>query len=377
MPTPFILPKSLSQSSSKTIERIVLKSQAELVVPISPVATHPFDIPHTSVVTIHLVPGGRWLLVGCKDGSVWYYDLDLCSSNSSDFLPQAGQPRLLLESPLATQQASRNLAGVFIAVDYTSELVNASESPFKVLESFNLAVAVTMKPAGVDSAVHSFQVWRVDVASSPDQKELAKLKPLHCLSSFEDACSIINDISIRGPHFAYCLAWPAGAVVIVDWHSVNGKPVADDPDRWHLDLEETVSRIFLLPGDLLYILGYEIPEVTLWKWRQSATRSSQSDFWEIDPRKPFWLYKLPGIVKYVYNVLPPVTINGTLYCSAPTSRFGVFQVSIPNNGHDKTAALRSDPATALPTIEHRGGQKYRISEICLEKAARLRQVIYE
>ena len=89
---------------------------------------------------------------------------------------------------------------------------------------------------------------------------------------------------------------------------------------------------------MLYILGYEIPEVSLWKWRESASRSSQSDFWEIDPGKPFWLYKLPGIAKYVYNVLPPVTIKGTLYCSAPTSRFGVFQVSIPNNENDVASA---------------------------------------
>jgi hypothetical protein len=333
---------------------MVLKSQAELAVPSSAVATHPFDIPNTSVVTIHLVPGGRWLLVGCRDGSVWYYDLDPSCSTNVKFSPQAGRPRLLLESPLATQQASKNLAGVFIAIDHTSQLVNSSESPFKVLESFNLAVAVTIKPAGVDSAAHSFQVWRVDVVTGrPDREESTKLKPLQRLSSFKDACSIINDISIHDFHFAYCLAYPPGATVIVDWRSVNEKAVADDPDRWHLDLEETVSvsrvfelpiaegsstvalqRIFLLPGDLLYIIGYEIPEVTLWKWRQSAARSSHSGVWEINPSNPFWLYKLPGIADYVYNILPPITVNGMLHCVAPTARFGVFQISIPNDGND-------------------------------------------
>ncbi|KAJ2933193.1 hypothetical protein H1R20_g3872, partial [Candolleomyces eurysporus] len=197
MPTPFILPRSLSQCSSDAIEGIVLKSQAELVIP---------------------------------NGSVWYYDLNLFSTDVGSST-QAGRPHLLLESPLSAQEASENQAGVFIAIDHTSKLVNASKNPYKVLESFNLAVTVTIMPAGISSIAHSFQVWRVDVVTNAsDKRELTGIKALRRLSFFKDTACIIKDISIHDIHLAYCLAHPSGTTVIVDWCSVNEKSATSDPD---------------------------------------------------------------------------------------------------------------------------------------------------
>ncbi|RXW13576.1 hypothetical protein EST38_g12278 [Candolleomyces aberdarensis] len=238
MPTPLILPRSLSQCSSDVIENIVLKSQTELVIPSSIVASHSFNIPDTSVTTIHLVPGGRWLLAGCTDGSVWYYDLDLSSSTNVGSSTQAGRPHLLLETPLSAQQASENQASVFISIDYTSELVNASKNPYKVLESFNLAVAVTLMPAGIRSATHSFHVWRVDVVTNTSDKgEPTGIKALQRLSFYKDTACVINDISIHGIHLAYCLGYPPGTTVIVDWCSVNEQAATSDSAlaRWYLE----------------------------------------------------------------------------------------------------------------------------------------------
>ncbi|RXW13578.1 hypothetical protein EST38_g12276 [Candolleomyces aberdarensis] len=238
MPTPSNLPRSLSQCSSDVIENIVVKSQTELIIANSIVASHSFNIPDTSVRTIHLVPGGRWLLAGCADGSVWYYDLDLLSSTNDGSSTQAGRPHLLLESPLSAQQVSENRAGVFIAIDHTSKLVNASKNPYKALESFNLAVTVTIMPAGIRSATHSFQVWRVDVVTNASNKgEPTGIKALQRLSFFKDTACTIKDISIHDIHLAYCLAHPSGTTVIVDWRSVNEKAATSDSDftRWYLE----------------------------------------------------------------------------------------------------------------------------------------------
>jgi hypothetical protein len=100
MPTLFILPKSLSELSPYELEKIVLKSQATLTIP-SPVIVgepHQFNIPNTKVAAIELIPGGRWLLAGCTDGSVWCYDLGSSSNKSPD---PAG---LLLASPLSSRE---------------------------------------------------------------------------------------------------------------------------------------------------------------------------------------------------------------------------------------------------------------------------------
>ncbi|KAJ2919398.1 hypothetical protein MD484_g1024, partial [Candolleomyces efflorescens] len=211
---------------------MVLKSQAELYVPSSALATYAFDIPKTSVASMHLVPGGRWLLVGCRDGSVWYYDLDMACFTDMDS-PQSRQPRLLLKSPLATEQASKNRAMVLFAIDHTSELLNPSKDLYKVLEHFNLAVAVTLKPQAGQPASHWFQIWRVGAITA--QRSSTELQALQRLSFFEDSDVTISDISIHGIHFAYALSCPSGTTMIVDWRLVNDKKVdTDDSDVWYL-----------------------------------------------------------------------------------------------------------------------------------------------
>jgi hypothetical protein len=103
-----------------------------------------------------------------------------------------------------------------------------------VLESFNLAVAVTIEPAGVRSAAHTFEVWRVDIVTDrPDKGESTGVTAFQRLSFFEDAACNINDISFHGSHLAYCLSYPPGTTVIVDWSSVNDWN-GSDLTRWYL-----------------------------------------------------------------------------------------------------------------------------------------------
>ncbi|RXW11235.1 hypothetical protein EST38_g14620 [Candolleomyces aberdarensis] len=162
MPTPFILPKSLLECSSIDLERIVWKSQASLRIPQPLQADKPylFKVPKTEIARLHLVPGGRWLLAGCDDGSVWWYDLDLCFSPEAKS-PGAGGPNLLLQSPLPGKEASENAARVIFSIDYTSECSDANAtSQFKTLEHFNLAVCVTYLSPNLDYTTNSFQVWK-------------------------------------------------------------------------------------------------------------------------------------------------------------------------------------------------------------------------
>jgi hypothetical protein len=100
-----------------------------------------------------------------------------------------------------------------------------------------LAVAVTIEPAGVRSAAHTFEVWRVDVVTGRREKgESTGITAFQRLSFFEDAACNINDISIHGSHLAYCLSYPPGTTVIADWSSVNDQATTNDSDltRWYL-----------------------------------------------------------------------------------------------------------------------------------------------
>jgi hypothetical protein len=237
MPTPFILPKPLSECSSAEIERVVWTSQAGLIMPRSFMAgqPHSLDIPNTRAIELEIIPGGRWLLAGCADGTVWSYDLDALSSPESNSSNEARSPRLLLEPPVP-EGTHKRVASVQFSVDYTSEQVNSNNADnFKALEHFNIAVVVTYRAHHAVVHPKSFQIWRVHAKTGAENLTTI-LQAQECLSSFsEDAEDVVDSISLHGNHVAYCLALSV-QIIIVDWRSLNGKQAGIDSDfmRWFL-----------------------------------------------------------------------------------------------------------------------------------------------
>ncbi|KAJ2918073.1 hypothetical protein MD484_g2302, partial [Candolleomyces efflorescens] len=237
MPTPFILPKPLSECSSAEIERIVWTSKAGLNLPRPFMAgqPHSLEIPNTKAMRLEIIPGGRWLLAGCADGSVWYYDLDALSSPKSNSMDAAPPPRLLLDSPLPEGTHAR-VASVQLSVDYTSDRVNPNPAEtFRALEHFNLAIVVTYWAHDNYVYPKSIQIWKAGTESGTGNLAASLRAHTRLSAFFEDPEGHIYSISLHGDHLAYCRG-PLMRITIVDWHSVNEKQAGLDSSfmRWCL-----------------------------------------------------------------------------------------------------------------------------------------------
>jgi hypothetical protein len=199
---------------------------------------HSLDIPNARAIELEIVPGGRWLLAGCADGSVWCYDLDALSSPESSSFNAPPPPRLLLEPPLPEGTHAR-VSSVQFSVDYTSEQVNSSNAladNFRALEHFNLAVVVSYGAYDASLYPKSIQVWRVNVRTGAGNLPPSLQAHQRLSSFFEDTESHVHrSISLHGDHLAYCLRSPI-RIVIVDWRLVNGKQAGIDSTfmRWCL-----------------------------------------------------------------------------------------------------------------------------------------------
>ena len=184
MPVPTILPQPLSECSSAEIEKIVCGSESYLYIP-DPLQVHepyPLNIPNTKVARLHLVPGGRWLLAGCLDGSVWWLDLNHRSPLKPDPFGLGGFS-LLLRSPLSEDDVSKNCARITFSIDHTSRSSGANPTGrFGPLDEFNLAVFVSSGGSPRDARTNSFQVWRVGVATGVEVRSHSEIKA--CLSGF-------------------------------------------------------------------------------------------------------------------------------------------------------------------------------------------------
>ena len=83
------------------------------------------------------------------------------------------------------------------------------------------------------------------------------------------------------------------------------------------------------------LIGWGGHVVTLWDWPQSATQSRMPS---IKPRNMFWRHEIRGGTDRIYDILPPITVDGSLRCIVPTNNFGVYLVSIPHDDDGVTPA---------------------------------------
>ncbi|RXW24336.1 hypothetical protein EST38_g1521 [Candolleomyces aberdarensis] len=355
LPKPFFLPKPLQECSSKLIEQSLANWEAEWA-PTIPTTEHVFHaspdpIGKRQLVATCLLPGGRWLLAGYRDGSVWYFDLDakdtICST-------------LLIESPYPESLASTNKVRLVFSVDLLSDVAQASPPGSYHLTQFNIAIVASHIRRTVDTVV---SVWRVQIALENDSA--TSLRKVELLSTFhEERFDDVWSCDLYGTTVAY-LGEPAGgdtSIIIVDWSDAAGQTDINRVLRRYISSSD-YARAFLLPEDrILTVANYgagESPgEMQLVHWRRDCPATSTSPSQQthplpiVGPRK----HGLPLI--YVASVTSPVVIADELRFVVP-ARGHLYGLVIP-----LSFALRPEEANIqvelLVTGEIDPGQQMRV-----------------
>ncbi|KAJ3539678.1 hypothetical protein NMY22_g4623 [Coprinellus aureogranulatus] len=284
IPHPFFLSKPLSDCSADDIETDLRRWESGWGSPKkikfvkrSRAALSGWRRPRGKMVASELLPGGRWLIAGYEDGSVWYFDL------SPDLIPAHRiKPALLISS---------SFSGVIriqmhISIDCASDMALGSSLSHYHLEQFNLAVVAC--PARYGSGPTKVSVWRIHVPVGNDPESSLRLGD--CLSSFtEFGIDHIDDCSLYGPMVAYSmLLQPASCIVIVSWSEANGK-ASHELVRRYAPVTDTPQNIYLLPSDRLLIAGLN-EDLTIFDWVSScpeSTRPPQQH--RTDCQRPQWV----------------------------------------------------------------------------------------
>lgn len=170
--------------------------------------------------TMLIAPGGRWVILGRGDGSVWCIDLTDDWQTSRDV-----EPRLLIPSSLPTSVAAGKRNQIRIAIDVYSEESLESSADVRHLTQFNLAVASCARNPQASNASHAchIAIWRVTLSREEGLRQGDRL------ALFTDAATKnLRSVSLCGPAVAYAIdARPLNCVVIVNWMDAHGKNQTD------------------------------------------------------------------------------------------------------------------------------------------------------
>ncbi|KAJ2936505.1 hypothetical protein H1R20_g588, partial [Candolleomyces eurysporus] len=295
------------------------------------------------------MPGGRWLLAGCRDGSVWYFDLDAEGTIS---------PALLIESPYPESLASTNKVRLVFSVDLLSDVAQASPPGSYHLTQFNIAIVASHIRRTADTVI---SVWRVQIALENDSA--TNLRKVELLSTFhEERFDDVWSCDLYGTTVAY-LGRPTGgstSIIIVDWPDAAGQTDTNRITRRYISTSDD-ARAFLLPEDRIlkvvnYGAGASPGEIQLIHWRRDCPATSTPPSQQthplpiVGPRK----YGLPLI--YVSSVTSPAVIANELRFVVP-ARGHLYGLVIP-----LSFALRPDAniqVELLVTGEINSGQQMR------------------
>ena len=149
---------------------------------------------------MHLVEGGRWLLVASDTGSISYFDLEASDPTETTLTPEQFQ--------------GKSHAQVTMAIDVDRD------SSFL---AFNLVVSYCL--IDPDPKEHKIQIWRVSLTLD-DQQRSVGLSAEH-LASFPQELSIIKvwALSLRGPHLALSVSCGYGRpqrTFVINWKQADG-----------------------------------------------------------------------------------------------------------------------------------------------------------
>ncbi|KAF6754747.1 hypothetical protein DFP72DRAFT_898687 [Ephemerocybe angulata] len=290
LPKPFFMPKPIRECSAEEIEYSLRRWHAEWPpvgvmhqVKRSIVNGPPkesYAHPHSMVVT----PGGRWVMTGYADGSVWCFDLSDNLASAADV-----EPFLLLPPTHIGVSVSNPNVQVQIAIDYTSDEAAGTASETHHLTQFNMAVVTGPFDYRSTGAYTHIDIWRVHLSA---HAETPQLQLSDHLSSFKDSGSgKLLSCSLYGKVVAYSMnSPPSECTVIVDWEEANGKNEDQGAQRWYIP-EESSMTILLLPGDrilttqmggtiCIYNWRLECPSSTLSPARQQLERVTPAWDWE-------------------------------------------------------------------------------------------------
>ncbi|KAF6754766.1 hypothetical protein DFP72DRAFT_898703 [Ephemerocybe angulata] len=334
LPRPFFLPKPIKECSAEEIEYSLRRWHSEWPpagvmhqVKRSIVNGPPksYAHPHSMVVT----PGGRWVLTGYADGSVWCFDLSDNLASTADV-----EPFLLLSPTHTGVSVSKPNVQVHIAIDYASDEAAGRASETHHLTRFNMAVVTCPFDYRLTGAYTHIDIWRVHL---PGDKEIAHTETPQLvlgdhLSSFKDSGSgKLLSCSLYEKVVAYSMKSPSKCTVIVEWTEANGKNEDQGAQRWYIP-EKTSMNILLLPGDRI-LTTHMAGTICLYNWRLDCPSSTLSPAnQELEYVPPPWARgELENICD---GAIPPFFIaRNTIRLLVPTAN-ELFALTIPKEGHD-------------------------------------------
>lgn len=228
LPRPFFLPKPLAECSAQDLENELRRWEVGWV-PQDPLPSSKRRViastlggRHAKMSTVFLLPGGRWLISGYADGSLWCFDL-------SGHPKERILPMPLLPSPFAGTEHSGGDTQIQVSIDFTSQDALGSSAHTHHLAQFNIAVLAC--PKRYEFAHTQVDVWRVHVLNGVGGEGL-KLGA-HLSSFMETPTSGLLNCSLHGPSIAYTVRGiPARSVIVVDWADAKSKTM--DFQRYHL-----------------------------------------------------------------------------------------------------------------------------------------------
>ncbi|KAJ3509813.1 hypothetical protein NMY22_g16168 [Coprinellus aureogranulatus] len=340
IPTPFFLSKPLAENSAEDLE-LALRRWQTVKTPSNPVQHIQRDV-QTEVqagrqfleYTAIMTPGGRWVLAGYSDGSVWYFDV---SDDWTSTSPIA--PRLLVPGFTSEAVPPGGAVKMELAADWTSVEALGSSAASHCLTQFNLAVVVSMNhepPDTNDKPMH-VNVWRVTVCEDAGE---TSLKLDEQLSAFkEEPNDSISSFSLHGRMLAY--TWsieprPIPYVVVVDWRDVNGKTPQEGLVRRCFRIPQEAQSVHLVPGNRITVV-HDTSRLSLYHWESCCTPSSVNlrNAPRRPSRSPTWTLDTRGWITY-RAIQPSFTISNTIRVIFPT-RHVVYRLSIPIDDYSEEA----------------------------------------
>ncbi|KAH6911994.1 hypothetical protein BKA70DRAFT_1422715 [Coprinopsis sp. MPI-PUGE-AT-0042] len=332
IPRPFFLSKPLSDCMADDIEADLRRWETGWGPPtrqprivkrgVDSVGDVPPCLARARAPTLCLLPGGRWLLAGYADGSVWSFDLsdsDTCRTNV--------KRRLLVPSPFKDTEHENTKIQLQVAVDFSSPEALGDSLGTHVLQQFNIAVIACPEDWGLAST--QVDVWRIYLP--PHSAADSELRLGDRLSSFtEIGTAQLGGCSLLGPVVAYSLGFaPVKCVVVVPWLDANGKAKTAIKRRYlpHLSFD----KIVLLPGDRIFAVG-EASMVHVYDWARDFICSTLQPHEQQLSRIGGWCDTAPERINF--GVSQPMVIGGTVRIVVPSSRY-LHGYQIPLEGYIK------------------------------------------
>ncbi|KAH6911997.1 hypothetical protein BKA70DRAFT_1559499 [Coprinopsis sp. MPI-PUGE-AT-0042] len=318
IPRPFFLSKPLKDCSAGDIEADLRRwelgwrprSRRPKIIERQVECVGDVERCRVNLPTLCMVPGGRWLIGGYEDGSIWQFDL-------SNHDPPSGSitRKLLIPSPFKDTPLDGSPIQLRLSIDFSScEALGKSLETYH-LEQFNIAVVAC--PKDYRAASTHVDVWRVHVPKKEDSESDLRLTD-HLSSFTEIGVPALEDCSLLGPTLAYSLGtWPARCAVIVSWSEANGKP-KDSIERRYLP-DSGMHKILLLPGDRLLTV-HQDSVVSVYDWAKTFPKSTlQPHEQQFTFVNSLWMDAAP--MRNVLGISTPMTINGTIRVIVPSTRF--------------------------------------------------------